>query len=76
MTFKDFMSQFKDVDSPMGDFARDINRDRSFPVHEQNHPRLEMYFDHQSRIQQNFDLPRLFQIAWTFYEELYNPPVE
>ena len=68
------MSQFRDVDSPMGDFAYDIMRDRDYPPQEQTQVRLEQYFDHKARIMQNYAVSRLFQIAWAFYDELYSPP--
>ena len=71
MKFKDFMSQFRDVDSPMGDFAQDVTRDREYPDLEQNYPRLEQYFDYQASIRSNSELPKLFRTAWLFYHALY-----
>lgn len=70
MTFKDFITQYKDTESPMGTFAYDVSRDNSFPENEQTYSRLLQYFEHQEWLQQNPDVTRLFEVAWAFYREL------
>lgn len=69
MDFKTFITQFQNVETPMGDFAADIARDTHFPD-AQNHSVLKQYFSDQARRYHNDELLRLFNIAWDFYSEI------
>lgn len=60
-TFKTWIANFKDVDLPIGDFARDIGQDKSFPKTE-DYEVMENYLRHH-----HADL-EMFKAIWDFYQ--------
>jgi uncharacterized protein YozE (UPF0346 family) len=62
-TFKTWISEFKDVDLPIGDLARDISRDSDFPDED------SFGIIHKHLINKNADTIVLetFSTVWNFY---------
>lgn len=67
--FKTFMMNYSEFDTPMGTFAYDISRDSHFPK-DQSYDTLLRYFERRESQYLNYELVRLFKIAWAFYAEL------
>lgn len=70
MYFKNWISQYKSFDSPMGDLAREILSAIDYPTEETKNS-LKDYFIIKEQRHKNRRLVELFEIAWTFYTELY-----
>lgn len=68
-SFADWISEFKEVDAPMGDFAYDVSQSKDYPENE-SYERLLQYFEYKSRWHDNPEILKLFKIAWEFHNSL------
>lgn len=64
-TFKNWIAEFKGVDLPIGDLAKDISDDADFPDEDY----LDEIFEHlYSKARNNPAVLEVFTHAWNFYQ--------
>lgn len=68
-TFKTWIANFKDVDLPIGDLARDICVSDEFPAGEAGCEYFSEYYDYIASKSNNRDeITECFRTVWQFYE--------
>jgi len=66
MTFKEWISYFKDVDRPIGDLASDIARDKEFPT-ENTKGTIRNYLSNKMSFSASDKVLEAFDNAWSYY---------
>lgn len=63
ITFKTWLLKFECVDFPIGDLAKDVKADKSFP--KENNKEAILNYLHFKRA--NYDAIQTFEDAWDYY---------
>lgn len=66
MNFKTWVDHFKDVDRPIGDLAKDINRDVNFPD-ANDRKTIRDYLEKKLTFTSRPNVLEAFDNAWSYY---------